>query len=108
MAEVREKNEQGFGEASSFPAGQDVDIEQRRGSTTVQGRRMSRIGPPPKLGSVPDDSGSGEEYTKLVEMEAGDAIKYRTCSWQKVGHHTSGRGNYLRIVHKFTRDSERT
>lgn len=48
---------------------------------------MSRIGPPPRTNSVNvpvEDAGSGDEYSKLVEMEANDAIKYRTCSWQKV------------------------
>jgi hypothetical protein len=35
---------------------------------------------------VADDSSSVDEFGKLVEMEANDAIKYRTCSWQKVSH----------------------
>jgi hypothetical protein len=59
------------------------DGGRRRSSTTVQGRKMSRIGPPPKLGSIPVDSDEGEAQAKLVEMEADNAIKYRTCSWQK-------------------------
>lgn len=85
MAAVGEKNEP-FGEAGSFKPerGNGEDVE-RRTSTTAHGRKMSRIGPPPRNSSiVPDDTGSGDEYSKLVEMEAGDAIKYRTCSWQKV------------------------
>lgn len=59
------------------------DVERRRSSTTVGGRRMSRIAPP-KIGEIPSDSGSGDEHAKLTEMEAENAIKYRTCSWQKV------------------------
>lgn len=59
---------------------ENVDTE-RRGSTMVHGRKLSRIGPAPAL--LAGDS-SDEEYTKLVEMEAENAIKYRTCSWQKV------------------------
>ncbi|KIX04301.1 uncharacterized protein Z518_05168 [Rhinocladiella mackenziei CBS 650.93] len=83
MTEVREKDGI-FGEPDSFKLGQDVDIEQRRNSTTVHGRKMSRIGPPPKTGSLAGiDPDSVDEYGKLVEMEANDAIKYRTCSWQK-------------------------
>lgn len=85
MAEKGEKDIPVFGDGGTFNPDQQADLEQRRNSTTVHGRRMSRIGPPPKLGSLPDESGSGDEYDKLVEMEANDAIKYRTCSWQKVG-----------------------
>jgi hypothetical protein len=55
---------------------------QRRGSVTVDGRRMSRIGPPPK-GSIVDAE-QGEEQARLVAAEAGNEIQYRTCSWQKV------------------------
>ncbi|OCT44770.1 N amino acid transport system protein [Cladophialophora carrionii] len=84
MSDVREKSEPGFGEGGSFNPSGSVDLE-RRGSTTVHGRKMSRIGPPPKPGSLslPDTSGSDDEYGKLVAMEADNAIKYRTCSWQK-------------------------
>jgi hypothetical protein len=32
-----------------------------------------------------DDSGS-DILGKQIEMEAGNAIQYRTCSWPKVGH----------------------
>lgn len=31
-----------------------------------------------------DDSSSAMSVSKQVELEAGHAIKYRTCSWQKV------------------------
>ncbi|KIW60632.1 hypothetical protein PV05_00834 [Exophiala xenobiotica] len=84
MTGLTEKD-QPFGEAGAFKPGDNVDLE-RRGSTTVAGRKMSRIGPPPRKSSivpVSDDNGIVDEYGKLVEMEAGDAIKYRTCSWQK-------------------------
>jgi hypothetical protein len=81
-----------FGQEGMFKPGQNGDLEGlRHDSTTMfNGRKMSRIGPPPK-GSIPitsaDDASSGAniEFNKLVEMEASDAIKYRTCSWQKVG-----------------------
>jgi len=53
----------------------------RRGSTTVRGRRMSRIGPPP---GMPGNADGIDDYSMLVQMEANNAIKYRTCSWQKV------------------------
>ena len=86
MSGLRDEKNEPFGEPGSFKPDQNVDVE-RRNSTTVHGRKMSRIGPPPKIGSIPDDSCSGDDYNKLVEMEAHDAIKYRTCSWQKVGVH---------------------
>ena len=87
MTGLTEKD-QPFGETGAFKPGDNVDLE-RRGSTTVAGRKMSRIGPPPRNSSivpVSDDNGIVDEYGKLVEMEAGDAIKYRTCSWQKVDY----------------------
>ena len=56
----------------------------RRGSTTVAGRKMSRIGPPPRGSISVDAPEGGDEYSKLVAMETDNAIKYRTCSWQKV------------------------
>lgn len=34
--------------------------------------------------SSEDDSSSAMSVSKQVELEAGHAIKYRTCSWQKV------------------------
>ncbi|KIV86790.1 hypothetical protein PV11_02378 [Exophiala sideris] len=91
MAAFGEKKEEAFGQGGSFKPGQNVDLEGqgRHPSTVVQGRKMSRIAPPPRNSSVApppvlaDDVSSQDEFTKLVEMEAEDAIKYRTCSWQK-------------------------
>ncbi|KAL2452191.1 N amino acid transport system protein [Exophiala dermatitidis] len=87
MVDVREKPEAPFGAGGSFrPEGPNADLEQRRSSvTSVHGRKMSRIGPPPeRLASLHNDSDSAvDDYSKLVELEAHDAIKYRTCSWQK-------------------------
>jgi hypothetical protein len=45
---------------------------------------MSRIGPPPGALKVVTDSDEQDEISRLLELEAGNAIKYRTCSWQKV------------------------
>lgn len=59
-------------------------------ATGPGGRRMSRIdGPITKsisqsgAGDFSDDS-SGMSVGKQMELEAGNAIKYRTCSWPKV------------------------
>ena len=89
MSHVNEKQEPGFGQGGILKPEQGLgaDLEARRTSTSVNGRRMSRIGPPPKKSlevPVDDNASSGDEYSKLVEMEANDAIQYRTCSWQKV------------------------
>jgi len=88
MSHLNEKTESGFVQGGILKPDENhgADLESRRNSTSVQGRRMSRIGPPPKKSlEIPiDESGSGDEYSKLVEMEANDAIQYRTCSWQKV------------------------
>lgn len=45
-----------------------------------QGRRPSRIAPV-RSGSVAE---SRVSIGKQLELEADNAIKYRTCSWQKV------------------------
>jgi hypothetical protein len=81
MSDFNEKKHQ-FGEGGFQPDG-DMNGE-RRGSVTVGGRKMSRIGPSPKLGSVPVDSDEGDVQARLIAMEADNAIQYRTCSWQKV------------------------
>lgn len=59
-------------------------------ATGPGGRKMSRIdGPITKsisqagAGDLSDDS-SGVSVGKQMELEAGNAIKYRTCSWPKV------------------------
>jgi hypothetical protein len=58
-----------------------------------KGIKMNRIdGPVTKpiaghnVNGVADDSGTedGMSIGKQMELEAGNAIKYRTCSWQKV------------------------
>jgi hypothetical protein len=56
--------------------------------TGPRGMKMNRIdGPITKSigqnGDLSDDS-SGMSVGKQMEMEAGNAIKYRTCSWPKV------------------------
>lgn len=50
-------------------------------------RKMSRIDKPsarPIYGGDDSDTASTISVGKQMEMEAGNAIKYRTCSWQKV------------------------
>jgi hypothetical protein len=81
MSGILEKKQEDGNFGDSFdPEGYNGE---RRASTNVHGRKMSRIGPPPKLGSIPVDSDEGETQQKLIELEAENAIKYRTCSWQK-------------------------
>ena len=88
MADVNEKYG-AFGEKGSFKPDGGLDVERRgsrRGSTTINGRKMSRIGPPPNTpGSiVAGDSDEEVEHARLLALEADNAIQYRTCSWQKV------------------------
>ena len=64
------------------PADEKYDAE-RRGSAIGGGRKMSRIGPPPGMQAGNENDGL-DEHSKLMAMEADNAIKYRTCSWQKV------------------------
>ena len=90
-----EKEGEGFGTAGSFQPNNEKEAESqrrdsRRGSTILpDGRRMSRIGPPPDTLKVGFDTDSEDVHGRLVELEADNAIKYRTCSWQKVQTPTS-------------------
>lgn len=57
-------------------------------------RKMSRIGPPVTNSisgnlegrRLSADAAAGDDVTvgQQMELEAGNAIQYRTCSWQKV------------------------
>lgn len=47
-------------------------------------RRLSRIDKPVGAADVDSDDSSGMSVGKQMELEAGNAIKYRTCSWPKV------------------------
>ncbi|KAL8785212.1 MAG: hypothetical protein Q9213_003481 [Squamulea squamosa] len=51
--------------------------------TEQRGRKMSRLGGPSAIGIADSDEDSVVSVGKQVEMEASNAIKYRTCSWQK-------------------------
>lgn len=57
----------------------------RRHSTTIGGKKWNRIAPPDvRKGSVHNIDDSDEDTVdRLVEMEAENAIKYRTCHWWK-------------------------
>ena len=58
--------------------GYDVEKNQERT------RKMSRLGGPKAIGITDTDDDSVMSVGKQMEMEASNAIKYRTCSWQKV------------------------
>ncbi|KAL9595141.1 MAG: hypothetical protein Q9219_006629 [cf. Caloplaca sp. 3 TL-2023] len=51
--------------------------------TEERGRKMSRIAGPAAIGKSETDEVSVSSVGKQMEKEAGNAIKYRTCSWQK-------------------------
>jgi hypothetical protein len=83
---IHEKGDEPFGTAGSFNPGDGKEAEaQRRDSTILpDGRKLSRIGPPPGAFRIEADSETQDEISRLVELEAGNAIRYRTCSWKKV------------------------
>lgn len=68
-----------FGAAHSFEPGEknEEDAERQRSYS----RRYSRIGPAIGAGTDSEKADIGHQ----IELEAHAAIKYRTCSWQKVG-----------------------
>lgn len=77
----------------SSPDGKDVKFDNekdleggaRRGSVNPGGRRLSRMDRTVDDADVDSDIGIGAQ----IEMEKDNAIKYRTCSWQKVWLHLS-------------------
>ena len=82
MSQFDEKKEDGLGSNGLMESG-GSDSE-RQGPVLNGNRKMSRIGPPAGGTTYPGGDGSVDEKAALVEMEEGNAIKYRTCSWQKV------------------------
>jgi hypothetical protein len=52
------------------------------GDVEKQPRKMSRISKPASV--TGDDTDSSISVGAQIEMEKENAIKYRTCSWQKV------------------------
>lgn len=56
------------------------DVE--NGGRDAKGRKMSRLG---TLNAPTGADGEKLDLAGQIEAEAGNAIKYRTCSWQKVG-----------------------
>lgn len=86
-AKGAELNGGGFG---GDYAGFKPDLE--NGGGQPQYRKMSRIDRPVTAsisGNIEgrksiDETGAGVSIGAQMEAEAGNAIKYRTCSWQKV------------------------
>ena len=81
---LREDNPSGT--AGHLEQGEKNGKDGERPGSTI--RTYSRIAPAP---SVLSDSNSDRvDIGRQMELEADAAIKYRTCSWQKVwssGHH---------------------
>ncbi len=83
-----EKKDESDGlDRSESPLGKEQPDIERRSSTIIQGKKWNRIGPPVvRAGSVTAIQGTSSDddtAQALVEMEADNAIKYRTCSWYK-------------------------
>ena len=51
---------------------------------TFGGRKMSRVDGKTMTTSADTDSDSGLSVGKQIELEQSQAIRYRTCTWQKV------------------------
>jgi hypothetical protein len=80
-------NPSDFGKDAVFSA--DATAAENGGRNT-KGRRMNRIDGPITR-SIAGENALADDSTdasvsigKQMELEAGNAIKYRTCSWQKV------------------------
>ena len=83
-------NGDGFG-SEGYYNGFSPDVEKQGGQGPTY-RKMSRIDRPITAsisGNISgrnsiDDTDNGVSIGQQMEAEAGNAIKYRTCSWQKV------------------------
>ena len=62
---------------------EDLRDAEKQSTEVGGGRRMSRIGGVNRQDMASDDEQS-ISVGKQIEMESGNAIKYLTCSWQKV------------------------
>lgn len=52
------------------------------------GGRIAPVLPHLKGYDFGDDESGSEILGKQIELEAGNALQYRTCTWQKVGNYT--------------------
>jgi len=60
---------------------QDSYDAERQSSSAVVGRKGGRIGPP--LDGMASNNDDKLAVEKQMELEEGNSIKYRTCTWQK-------------------------
>ena len=89
---TEKQNTENFGEKNSYDGFTPGDAEAQRNNSAY--RRGSRIDRPViqsisgSLGGRRASEGNVDEgdisVGKQLEAEAGNAIQYRTCSWQKV------------------------
>lgn len=63
----------------SFSSQENIVGDEEDAGKPASNRGSPLIGP-----NIPLDDESRLSVAKQVELEAGNAIKYRTCSWQKV------------------------
>jgi len=85
IAALREDNPLGL--AQSREPGSEKNGTSGRKDADILGdpfRQYSRIGPAVNGARADSDSDCGD-IGRQMELEADAAIKYRTCSWQKVG-----------------------
>jgi hypothetical protein len=81
MSAAALKEDNPFGYAGRFVPGEtDEKDAERRGSVS---RKYSRI--EPVLVTIGDGDSDKADIARQIELEANAAIKYRTCTWQKVG-----------------------
>lgn len=80
-AALREDRPFGYAGSSELRGKNEKDAE-RLGSAT---RKYVRIGPAVSATADSDFDSDKDGVGRQIELEADAAIKYRTCSWQKVG-----------------------
>lgn len=75
----------------AYASNAEWDAEKQATVANNGGRKMNRIDKPKSAGehgSGDSDTDSATTVGKQMEMEAGNSIKYRTCSWPKVIYST--------------------
>lgn len=78
------KEDKPFGYAGGFVPGENTEKDAETLGSPF--RKYSRIGP--AIGVSADSDSDKVDIGRQIELEADAAIKYRTCSWQKVGSFT--------------------
>lgn len=70
--------------SNGSPSPHGGKIERRKDGAPDPGGRITDVLPHLRAYDFGDSDGSSDILGKQIELESGNALQYRTCSWQKV------------------------